>query len=104
MRWLEHVARTGTEKSYKTRGYTKVDNEIYAYNNIQYNMAAKFTRLIHKTAPSGRELYHLQLSLQAASPETFGYTLVFVDKPQVKKAITRLTGHERQNKIKLDLK
>jgi hypothetical protein len=25
---------------------------------------------------SGRELYHLQFSLQAASPETFGYTLV----------------------------
>jgi hypothetical protein len=28
------------------------------------------------TAPSVRELYHLQFSLQAASPETFGYTLV----------------------------
>jgi hypothetical protein len=28
------------------------------------------------TAPSGRELYHLQFSLQAASPGTFGYTLV----------------------------
>jgi len=27
-------------------------------------------------APSGRELYHLQFSLQAASPETFGYILV----------------------------
>jgi hypothetical protein len=25
------------------------------------------------TAPSGRELYHLKFSLQAASPETFGY-------------------------------
>jgi len=30
-----------------------------------------------KTASSGRELYHLQFSLQAASPETFGYTLVY---------------------------
>jgi hypothetical protein len=30
------------------------------------------------TAPSGRELYHLQFSLQAASPETFGYTLLCV--------------------------
>jgi len=29
-----------------------------------------------KTACSGRELYHLQFSLQAACPETFGYTLV----------------------------
>jgi hypothetical protein len=28
------------------------------------------------TSPSGRELYHLQFSLQAASPETFGYTLL----------------------------
>jgi hypothetical protein len=32
------------------------------------------------TAPSGRELYHLQFSLQAASPETFGYTLVCLKK------------------------
>jgi hypothetical protein len=28
------------------------------------------------TASSGTELYHLQFSLQAASPETLGYTLV----------------------------
>jgi hypothetical protein len=43
-------------------------------------MVAKLTRLTHKnsatTAPSGRELYHLQFWLQAASPETFGHTLV----------------------------
>jgi hypothetical protein len=30
-----------------------------------------------KTAPSGRELYHSHFSLQAGSPETFGYTLVY---------------------------
>jgi len=30
-----------------------------------------------KTAPSGTEQYHLQFSLQAASPETSGYTHVF---------------------------
>jgi hypothetical protein len=30
------------------------------------------------TAPSDRDLYHLQFSLQAASPETSGYTLVCV--------------------------
>jgi hypothetical protein len=29
------------------------------------------------TAPSGRELYHLQFLLQATSPEIFGYTLVY---------------------------
>jgi hypothetical protein len=43
-------------------------------------MASKLTRLTKKnsdtTAPSGRELRHLQFSLQTASPETFGYTLV----------------------------
>jgi len=41
-------------------------------------MAAKLTRPTHKIAiaPSDRKLYHLQFSLQAASPETFGYTLV----------------------------
>jgi len=30
----------------------------------------------YTTAPSGGRLYHLQFSLQAVSPETFGYTLV----------------------------
>jgi hypothetical protein len=30
------------------------------------------------TSHSDRELYHLQFSLQAASPETFGYALVHV--------------------------
>jgi hypothetical protein len=29
------------------------------------------------TARSGRELYHLHFSLQVASPETFGYSLVY---------------------------
>jgi hypothetical protein len=28
-------------------------------------------------APSGRELYHLEFSLRAASPETSGYTIVY---------------------------
>jgi len=40
-------------------------------------MAAKLTRLTHNTTvPHGRELYHLQFSLQVASPETSGYTLL----------------------------
>jgi len=33
---------------------------------------------IDTISPSGREPYHLQFSLQAASPETFGYILVCV--------------------------
>jgi hypothetical protein len=39
------------------------------------------------TAPSGRELYHLQFSLQTASPETFGYTLVSI--PDINKEMLR---------------
>jgi hypothetical protein len=40
-------------------------------------MAAKMQNFI--TAPSSRELYYLQFSLQVASPETFGYTLVYCE-------------------------
>jgi hypothetical protein len=35
------------------------------------------------TAPSGRELYHLQFSLQAASPETFGHTVIYIGTSQI---------------------
>jgi hypothetical protein len=50
-------------------------------------MAAKLTRLTHKqnsdtTAPSGLELCHLQFSLQEASPETFGYTIIHAQLPE----------------------
>jgi hypothetical protein len=34
------------------------------------------------TASSGRELYHLQFSIQAASPETSGYKLVYAFKQE----------------------
>jgi len=42
-------------------------------------MATKVTRLTHRinsdtTAPGGKEQYHLEFSLLAASPETFEYT------------------------------
>jgi len=33
-----------------------------------------------KTAPSGKELYHLQFLCQVASPETFGYTVATTDR------------------------
>jgi hypothetical protein len=72
------------------RVYPKVSglshNKIYAYNN-KYSLRSNTKGCGGKThksdsqnsdtiALSGRELYHLQFSLQAASPETFGYTLV----------------------------
>jgi hypothetical protein len=63
-----------------------VDNEIYAYKNKHllrsntkgYGGKTHYTSSQNNdtSAPSGRELYHLQFSLQAASPETSGYTLV----------------------------
>jgi hypothetical protein len=64
-----------------------VDNEIYAYNNKHslrsnikgYGGKTHYTDSQNSdtTVPSGRELYHLQFSRQAASPETFGYSLVY---------------------------
>jgi hypothetical protein len=74
--------------SFVERIYPKVSglshNKITTINTRQEEtqrfMAEKLTRLTHKTdttAPSGIELYHLQFSLQAASPETFGYTLIY---------------------------
>jgi hypothetical protein len=63
-----------------------VDNEIYVYGNKHwlrsntkgYGGKTHYTDSQNSvtTARIGRELYHLQFSLQAASPETFGYTLV----------------------------
>jgi len=65
-----------------------VNNEIYSYlwyysfksNKKGYGDKIHYTDSQNSdtTAPSGRELYHLQFSLQTASPETFGYTLVTV--------------------------
>jgi hypothetical protein len=63
-----------------------VDKEIYTYNN-KHSLRRNIKGNGGKTheidsqnsdtaAPSGRELYHLQFSLLAASPETFGCTLV----------------------------
>jgi hypothetical protein len=64
------------------------DNEIYAYlwyyslisNRKGYGNKNHYTDSQNSdtTAPSGWELYHLQFSLQAASPETFGYTVTCI--------------------------
>jgi len=62
-----------------------VNNEINNSNNHSLRSNTKgYDGKTHQTdsqnsdttALSDRELYHLQFSLQAASPETFGYTLV----------------------------
>jgi hypothetical protein len=74
---------------YKIRGCIQkfpdwVDNEInnnkhsLRSNTKDYGDKTQYTdsQDSDTTALSGRELYHLQFSLQAASSETFGYTLV----------------------------
>jgi hypothetical protein len=64
-----------------------LDNEINNTNESKHSLTSNAKGYGGKThwtdsqnsdtiAPSGRELYHLQFSLQAASPETFGYTLI----------------------------
>jgi hypothetical protein len=64
-----------------------VDNEINKNSNNEHSLRSNTKSYGGKThwtdsqnsdttAPSGRELYHLQFSLQATSPETSGYTLV----------------------------
>jgi hypothetical protein len=61
-----------------------VDNEInnnkssLRSNTKGYGVKTHYTdpQNCDTTAPTGRELYHYQFSLQAASPETFGYTLL----------------------------
>jgi hypothetical protein len=47
-------------------------------NTKSYGGTAHYTESQNSdtSAPSGRELYHLQFSLQVANLETFGYTLV----------------------------
>jgi hypothetical protein len=72
----------GVSKNFRTESLTKPTTINTYWEATQSVMAAELTRLTHKIAiqlqPSGRELYHLPFSLQAASPETFGYTLVLI--------------------------
>jgi hypothetical protein len=66
-------------------------NEINNNNNKKHSLRSNTKGYGGKThqndsqnsdttaAPSGSELYHLQFSLQAASLETCGYTLVYCE-------------------------
>jgi hypothetical protein len=56
----------------------KNNKQLLRSNTKGYGGKIRYTESQNsdKTAPSGRELYRIQFSLQAASPETFGYTLV----------------------------
>jgi hypothetical protein len=68
----------------KVSGLSRKGNIIFAITRWEATQSVMATKLNiptkkkngDTTAPSGRELYHLQFSLQAASSETFGYTLL----------------------------
>jgi hypothetical protein len=69
-------------KSFRTESltkYTLYNNKLSLRSNTKgYGGKTHYTDSQNSdiTAPSVRELYHLQFSLKAASPETFGYTLM----------------------------
>jgi hypothetical protein len=56
------------------------------------------------TASSGRELYHLQFSLQAASPETYGYLRTLRLYYNEEKIFLLRPRHRREDNIKKMLK
>jgi hypothetical protein len=78
-----------------TGAYPKVSglshNKRYTYNNKHslrsntkgYGGKTRYTDSQNSdtTTPISRELHHLQFSLQAVSPETFGYTLTLFFQP-----------------------
>jgi len=64
-------------------------------------MAEKLTKLTHKITiqpPTGRELYDLQFLLHAASPEAFGYTLVYC---YIASAVNTLSLNTARNQLDL---
>jgi hypothetical protein len=85
-----------------------VSNEIYAYNNkhsFRRNIKGYGGKTHYidsqnsdPTAPNGTELYHLQFSLQAASPEPFGYTLVDVSNKFVSE-LRPATNRKRERTV-----
>jgi len=78
----------GVSKSFRIESITK-----YTITTINTRWEATqrgYVGKIHQTDSqnsntttySGRQLYHLQFSLQSASPETFGYLFVFAPKTE----------------------
>jgi hypothetical protein len=69
----------GEFKSIRTESKRNNNNKHSLRRNTKYYGGKTYypdSQNSDKSASIGRELYHLQFSLQAASPETSGYTLV----------------------------
>jgi hypothetical protein len=86
---LGNVCHTRVYPEVSGLSYNEINNNNNNNNNNKHSLRSYIKGYSGKshytdsqnsdtTAPSGRELYHLQFSLQAVSPETFGYTLVNV--------------------------
>jgi hypothetical protein len=64
--WVDNRTNNNNNKNLlrsNTKGYGSKTHQTESQNS-------------DTTAPSGTELYHLQFSVQAASPESFGYNLI----------------------------
>jgi hypothetical protein len=67
----------GISKSFWTELITKSTTLIEKqHKGLWCQNSLDWPQNSNTVATSGRELYHLQFSIQAASPESFGYTLV----------------------------
>jgi hypothetical protein len=76
--WALIVLYKGVSRSFRTKSITNNNKQSFRSNTKGYGGKPHYTgsQNSNTSALSVRELYHLQFSLQAASPETFGYTLV----------------------------
>jgi hypothetical protein len=72
MKWEEVVSKSFRTESIKIYTPTTTNTRSEATQRVM----AESSQNSDITAPSGKELYHLQFSLQAVSPETFGCTLL----------------------------
>jgi hypothetical protein len=69
----------GISKNFRTDNEINNNEHSLRSNTKCYGGKTRYTDSQNSdtTASSGREFCHLQFSLHAASPETFGYTLVY---------------------------
>jgi hypothetical protein len=77
------ICYKGVSKSFRTESVMKymlttINTHWEATQRVMVAKLPRLTQNSNTTALSGREMYHLQFLLKAASPETFGYTLVSI--------------------------
>jgi hypothetical protein len=68
----------GVTKSIRSESIKKQTTTINTVEKQYKELCRQNSQSSDTTASSGREVYHLQFSLQAANPETFGYTVISI--------------------------